>query len=144
MTTPTNTDPTAMQTKSGKGIEDFTIPPALLENDMPLVELIIRSESMNDNERQYWFNLTEVMTPSQVEKLRGILTREKEKLEEIEKKYGPKQEKTPEQKEQEAKQAQEMAQMRQAKQREIQAQEKEEQENEKFDEDALLGELDDV
>jgi hypothetical protein len=44
---------------------------------------------MNDGERQYWFNLTEVMNAEQIKKLRGILTREKEKLAEIEAKYGP-------------------------------------------------------
>jgi len=85
-------DLAAIKTKGGKKMTDFKIPEKLLKNDPQLVELILRSESMNDDERQYWFNLTNVMTPEQIEKLRDILVRERKKLDEIEKKYGKKKE----------------------------------------------------
>ena len=39
------------------------------------------------SEKQSWFNLLPLMTDEQIAKLNDILTREKEKLEEIEKKY---------------------------------------------------------
>ncbi|MBT3349405.1 hypothetical protein HN954_00795 [bacterium] len=85
--TNTKIDLNALRTPTGKTIQDFEIPENILTSDPKIVELVIRSESMNDGERQYWFNLTKVMNETQLEKLRGILTREREKLEEIEKKY---------------------------------------------------------
>ena len=86
-------DLTIIKTKTGKKITDFRIPADLVERDKELVDLVMKSESMDDKERQYWFNLTEVMNKEQLEKLRGILTRERKKLAEIEAKYGRK--KTP-------------------------------------------------
>jgi hypothetical protein len=74
------------QTK--KGIEGFTIPEPMINKDPQLIELVIRSESMKDDERQYWFNLSEVMNTEQVEKLRDILVRERIRLTEIDHKYG--------------------------------------------------------
>lgn len=65
----------------------ITIPPELREKHGPLVELILGSESMNDEERQYWVNILAVMTPEQVENLRQILTNEKQQLAAIDKKY---------------------------------------------------------
>lgn len=88
----TTTDLTTIRTpKTGKMLKDFEVPEKFLNQYPELVAMILRSESMNDAERQYWFNLTEVMNTEQVEKLRGILTREREKLAEIEAKYGPSQ-----------------------------------------------------
>ena len=78
-----------LKTPSGKTIQDFTIPEEFLK-DTQLVQLIMESESMNDDERQYWFNLFDVMSPEQVQKLRDILTRERDKLAEIENKYAKK------------------------------------------------------
>lgn len=52
-----------------------------------LVKLILASESMNDEERQYWINILPVMTPDQVDSLRDILETEKRQLAEIDKKY---------------------------------------------------------
>lgn len=50
-------------------------------------DLILKSESMNDEERQYWINILPVMTPEQVEDLRGILTNERAQLSAIDAKY---------------------------------------------------------
>src|SRR3989338_6529681 len=52
-----------------------------------LVTLILGSESMNDEERQYWINILPIMTPDQIENLRNILTSEREQLAAIDKKY---------------------------------------------------------
>jgi len=108
-------DLSGIRTKSGKTIADFHIPKNLLENDQELVDLIMKSESMNDDERQYWFNLTEVMNQEQIEKLRDILTRERKKLAEIDRKYG----RIKEDPVKARKRAQELAQKRAAKQEEI-------------------------
>ncbi|HCI03481.1 MAG: hypothetical protein QF755_01455 [Candidatus Peribacteraceae bacterium] len=52
-----------------------------------LIKLILASESMNDEERQYWVNILPVMTPDQISSLRDILETEKKQLAEIDKKY---------------------------------------------------------
>jgi hypothetical protein len=75
---------------TGKAIKNFQIPEYMLKEDKELVELIMLSESMNDGERQYWFDLTKTMNIQQVEKLRDILLKERQKLAEIEAKYGVK------------------------------------------------------
>ena len=72
-----------VKTKSGKTIANFIVPPRLMEKDQELIMLIMRSEAMNDEEKQYWFNLTEVMNEDQMAKLYDILRRERKKLEEI-------------------------------------------------------------
>lgn len=52
-----------------------------------LIDLILGSESMNDEERQYWVNILPVMTPEQIQNLKDILTNEKEQLAAIDRKY---------------------------------------------------------
>lgn len=52
-----------------------------------IVELILGSESMNDEERQYWINILPVMTPEQIQNLRDILENEKKQLKAIDEKY---------------------------------------------------------
>ena len=42
-----------------------------------LIKLILASESMNDEERQYWVNILPVMTPDQISSLRDILETER-------------------------------------------------------------------
>lgn len=71
----------------GKPVWDFDVPAKLNEADQELLWLIMKSTSMDDVERQYWLNLTKVMKPAQIEKLRGILLREKIKNAEIDAKY---------------------------------------------------------
>ncbi|MBP9773456.1 MAG: hypothetical protein KBD00_02365 [Candidatus Peribacteraceae bacterium] len=53
----------------------------------PLVQLILESESMNNEERQYWMNILPVMTPEQIQNLEEILTNEKNQLAAIDAKY---------------------------------------------------------
>lgn len=127
-----------LKTPTGKGIVDFKIPQPLIDKDKPLIELVMNSESMKDSERQYWFNLTEVMNEEQVEKLRDILTRERQKLADIEAKYHKKQVDPV----LAAQQAEEMAQKRAARQAELKQREAESEAGES--EDDILGELENV
>jgi len=55
-----------------------------------LVEGIKGSKSMDNKERNYWLQVLPVMTEEQVNELRDILSTEKKKLAEIEKKYASK------------------------------------------------------
>lgn len=64
-----------------------TIPEELKKKFPEIIELILGSESMNDEERQYWINILSVMTPEQVENLRQILQNEKDQLAAIDDKY---------------------------------------------------------
>ena len=52
-----------------------------------LLALIQKSESMNDEERQYWINILPIMTPEQVQNLRDILENERKQLAAIDSKY---------------------------------------------------------
>lgn len=63
------------------------IPPAVKDNFADLLELILASESMNMQERQYWINILPVMTEPQVDSLREILVNEKRQLAAIDAKY---------------------------------------------------------
>lgn len=66
----------------------FTMPIEFIEKMPALISLILNSRSMSDpSEKQSWFNLLPLMTDEQIVKLNDILTREKQKLDEIEKKY---------------------------------------------------------
>ncbi|MBU0627360.1 hypothetical protein KKG31_02050 [Patescibacteria group bacterium] len=68
--------------------QQFTIPDAFLNNSPELIAYIIQSKSLDSkDEKQSWFNLLPLMTQEQIDKLRDILVREKQKLDEIEKKY---------------------------------------------------------
>jgi hypothetical protein len=65
----------------------------MLENNPDLVVLVLESKSISDQkEKQSWFDLYSLMNQEQIDKLRDILTREKEKLAEIEARYQAKQE----------------------------------------------------
>ena len=52
-----------------------------------LVKLILATESMDDEERQYWFDIMPSMNDNQVDRLFNILETERRKLEELEIKY---------------------------------------------------------
>lgn len=52
-----------------------------------LIKLILNTESMDDDERQYWFDIMPSMTDSQIDRLFNILETEKKKLEDLEVKY---------------------------------------------------------
>ena len=52
-----------------------------------LIELILKTESMDDDERQYWFDIMPSMTNAQIDRLFDILETERRKLQELEIKY---------------------------------------------------------
>src|SRR3990167_10671069 len=71
------------QPKSG----GLTITPETQQKFGPLIDLIKGSESMNDEERQYWINILPIMTPEQLKNLEEILNNEKQQLAAIDAKY---------------------------------------------------------
>ena len=72
---------------------NYNIPDDMLVNNSDLVVLVLESKSISEpKEKQSWFDLYSLMNQEQIDKLRDILTREKQKLAEIEAKYQAKQE----------------------------------------------------
>src|SRR3989338_6948393 len=71
------------QPKSG----GLTITPETQQKFGPLIDLIKGSESMNNEERQYWINILPIMTPEQLKNLEDILSSEKKQLAAIDAKY---------------------------------------------------------
>ncbi len=67
--------------------QTIAVPEEIRKAFGPLVELILGSQSMNEEERRYWINTLPVMKPEQLTSLTDILTREKEQLAAIDKKY---------------------------------------------------------
>ncbi len=65
----------------------LVIPPDAQAKYGPLIEMIKASESMNNEERQYWINILAVMTPEQIKNLEDILMNEKQQLAAIDAKY---------------------------------------------------------
>ena len=74
-------------------VSEYNIPDTMLESDADVVVLVLESKSIsNQKEKQSWFDLYPLMNQEQIDKLKDILTREKQKLAEIEAKYQAKQE----------------------------------------------------
>ena len=77
----------ADQKKKKADEQGLTIPDDVRKNHPELIEMILGSESMNNEERQYWINILPIMTPDQIENLQGILVNEKKQLAAIDRKY---------------------------------------------------------
>ena len=72
---------------------NYIIPDDMLQTNADLVVLVLESKSISEQkEKQSWFDLYPLMNQDQIDKLRDILTREKQKLAEIEARYLAKQE----------------------------------------------------
>lgn len=65
----------------------LAVPDDIAKKFGPLVDLIRGSESMNDEERQYWVNILPIMTPDQLKNLEDILVNERDQLKAIDEKY---------------------------------------------------------
>ncbi len=65
----------------------FTISDEMLAKYDELIKMVLATESMDDDERQYWFDIMPSMTESQVDRLYNILDTERKKLQELEIKY---------------------------------------------------------
>lgn len=62
--------------------------PSLIETKFPdLPALIFATESINDDEREYWFQIMPIMTEDQLRKFRQILVDERTQLDALDKKY---------------------------------------------------------
>jgi TnpA family transposase len=65
----------------------FTILDEIQVKYPELVELVLGSESIDNNEKQYWFDILPSMTDEQVDRLFNILMTERRQLEELNLKY---------------------------------------------------------
>ena len=65
----------------------FQIDDEILAKYDELVKMILATESMDDDERQYWFDIMPSMTETQIDRLYNILDTERQKLQELELKY---------------------------------------------------------
>lgn len=71
-----------------KDAEDAYIIPALVREKFPdLVKLIYETESMNEEEREYWMQILPIMTEDQIVKFRGILVNERDQLTKLDQEY---------------------------------------------------------
>lgn len=75
---------TGANPQAGSGL---VIPDGTQQKFGELIELVKGSESMNDEERQYWVNILPVMTSEQRENLKEILDSERQQLAAIDAKY---------------------------------------------------------
>ncbi len=67
--------------------EKYNVPALVKEKFPDLIELIKTTESMNDEERDYWFQVLPIMTEDQIQKFRTILVNEKEQLARLDHEY---------------------------------------------------------
>ncbi len=68
--------------------ESKYIVPALVREKFPdLVKLIFETESMDNEEREYWLQIMPIMTEEQIVKFRNILVNEKEQLARLDAEY---------------------------------------------------------
>jgi hypothetical protein len=67
--------------------EKYTVPSMVKEKFPDLIQLIKTTESMNDEERDYWFQILPIMTEEQIKKFRDILLNEKMQLSKLDKEY---------------------------------------------------------
>ena len=71
-----------------KDAEKYYIVPKLVREVFPdLIKLIFETESMDEEEREYWLQILPIMTEDQIKKFREILVNEKVQLEKLDKEY---------------------------------------------------------
>lgn len=84
-------DATQTNTSSSAGsdprLSKFKIPQAVKEKYPELIPLILDTQSMNDQERTYWFQILPIMSVEQVDRLKNILITEKDELNKLDKEY---------------------------------------------------------
>lgn len=68
-------------------LNKFKIAPEIQAQYPELVKLVVNTESMDNKEKQYWFDILPSMTDAQVDRLFEILETERIKLEKLEIKY---------------------------------------------------------
>ncbi|MBU0576976.1 hypothetical protein KJ742_07870 [Patescibacteria group bacterium] len=70
-----------------KNKTDITIPEETKKQFPDLIEMIMGSRSMDDEERQYWVDVLPIMSEDQLKNLRGILDNEKKQIEKANQAY---------------------------------------------------------
>lgn len=65
----------------------YIIPKIVREKFTDLVKLIYETESMNQEEREYWMQILPIMTEDQIVKFREILVNERDQLNKLDKDY---------------------------------------------------------
>jgi len=85
MPTPPPTGGSAAQGTTGD--DKFKVPAVVLEKYPELVALIKKTESMSDEEREYWFQILPIMTADQVTRLKTILEEEANQLSKLDTQY---------------------------------------------------------
>lgn len=77
----------ADQKKIDAVIAKYSIPENVTKKFSDLIALTLQTESMDDAEREYWYQILTVMTDEQINKLRNILVNEKEQLIRLDEEY---------------------------------------------------------
>ena len=67
--------------------DKYSVPTMVQQKFPDLVDLIKATESMNDDERDYWFQILPIMTEDQISKFREILLNEKMQLQKLDREY---------------------------------------------------------
>lgn len=80
-------DPSTDETYTSANGQTYTLPPNVREKFPDLMKLIKETESMNDEEREYWFQILPIMTEEQIKKFLDILVNEKNQLAKLDKEY---------------------------------------------------------
>lgn len=65
----------------------YIVPKIIREKFTDLVKLIFETESMDQEEREYWLQIMPIMSEEQIVKFRDILVNEKQQLEQLDSKY---------------------------------------------------------
>jgi molecular chaperone GrpE (heat shock protein) len=85
---PAATGTSASSAKKTQPLESkFHIPQAVKTENPELIPLILNTESMDDEEREYWFQILPIMTPEQIAKFKNILVTEKQQLAKLDEEY---------------------------------------------------------
>lgn len=133
-----NTNQSGTVVLKGK-TRDFTVKIEITQKYPELMQLILNTESMTDEEREYWFQILPVMNDEQVQRLFNILDNEKKQLDKLDQKYN-KEIKKVEQEEAIKYQEEESIKKREERQQNEQASEAQE----KTKEEELLASLEDI
>lgn len=61
----------------------YIVPRLIREKYPDLIKLLYETESMNDEEREYWLQIMPIMTEEQIVKLRDIMVNERDQLKKL-------------------------------------------------------------
>lgn len=67
--------------------DKYNVPKLVQEKFPDLIDLIKGTESMDDDERDYWLQILPIMTEEQISKFRDILVTEKQQLQRLDSEY---------------------------------------------------------